>query len=125
MSENTVDFLYDIMMTVLFIAALTLFFVIHSASGDTLKLLKTSISDERAVYESHSDIDEYEVSGAEIIMSIYSGLTTDIEVDGTFIPKDTDAAVFNFSVISPWRKYKMIYDMDTHGEIVQIVYDSI
>lgn len=122
MNENTLDFLYNIAMIIIFITALSLFFILLPRSETTVALLKESMSRDKAIYESNSSVEEYTVSGAEIIGNIHLGLSTDIQVDSIYIPLDIDATSFDYSFISPESRYEVWNYIGLDGKLDWIVY---
>jgi len=123
MSENLSDFLFHAFMIAVFIAALTLFFVLSPASERVVSVLEGTINDNDAVIEVKEFDSEYmTVTGAEIIGDIISGIETDIYVDGTLIETTDNPFELDFSFINEYGTYREDIIIDSDGKVEEVHY---
>lgn len=108
MDENLADFLHDVIMVMVFISALSLFFVLNPASRNTVELIEGNINSDKDVMESKEYEKEYvTVTGADIIGNILNGLETDISVSGKQITVDESPYAIDYSSINKAGIYKV------------------
>lgn len=123
MSDNLSDFLFNAFMIAVFIAALTLFFVVSPASERVISVLEGTINDNDAVIEIEEfDNEHILVTGAEIIGNIISGIETDIYVDGTLIETTDNPFELDFSFINEYGTYREDIIIDSDGKVEEVHY---
>jgi hypothetical protein len=123
MSENLSDFLFNAFMIAVFIAALTLFFVVSPASERVISVLEGTINDNDAVIEIEEfDNEHILVTGAEIIGNIISGIETDIYIDGTLIETTDNPFELDFSFINEYGTYREVIIIDSDGKVEEVHY---
>lgn len=83
LDENISDFIFNVAMIMLFIAGLSIFFMLYPLSNKNNDLIRQNIGNGKEVMQvAASDAVPFKISGAELIGKIYSGLDYDIIVDG-------------------------------------------
>ena len=123
MDENLADFLHDVFMVMVFISALSLFFVLNPASRNTVELIEANINSDKDVMESKEFEKEYvTVTGADIIGNILNGLETDIYVSGKQITVDESPYAIDYSSISKTGQYKVIPYIGQDGLVKSVEY---
>lgn len=127
MGENLADFLFDVAMVFVFVMALSLFLRLNPLAKKNVDLLSASINMSTEILENKKYNMEYTtVTGADIIGNIVNGLETDIIVDSQYIPKDVNyfSDDFNFNIINKRGKYKVIKNINSHGIVESVKYES-
>lgn len=123
MSENLYDFLFESLMIVILITALSLFFAINARVKEANTVVKEQYLDDRAVYESNTEVvDTNYITGAELISQIYLGLEYDIEINGKYITSDINPHAFIYSIIDVKNYYMMLPRINTDGAIEYVSY---
>lgn len=123
MDENLADFLHDVFMVLVFITALSLFFVLNPASKNTVELIEGTINSDKDVMESKEYEKEYvTVTGADIIGNILSGLETDINVSGKYIAFDESPYAIDYSSINETGMYKVTPLIGHDGVVKSVEY---
>jgi hypothetical protein len=123
MDENLADFLHNVFMVLVFISALSLFFVLNPASRNTVELIEANINSDKDIMESKEYEKEYvTVTGADIIGNILNGLETDISVSGNRITVDESPYVIDYSSIDRTGTYKVIPLIGQDGFVKLVEY---
>ncbi|WP_066497527.1 hypothetical protein [Abyssisolibacter fermentans] len=130
MSENIASFLYRVSMYLLFIFAISFFLIMYRSSVTAIEVVKEDLNNDKALYESNFNFEDYHVIGADIISSIIIGLDKDIVVDGVLIRKDEkfndllkDEAL-NSLVTRPNDIYDVKNDINSNGLITRIIFSK-
>lgn len=135
MSENILSFLYRVSMYLLFIFAISFFLIMYRSSVTAIEVVKEDLNNDKALYESNFNFEDYHVIGADIISSIIIGLEKDIVVDGILIKKQdiidnafdkksVDQYLFQYSFIKPNNIYDVKNDINSNGLITRIIYSK-
>ena len=124
MDENIAGFIFDVVMVMFFITALSVFMFLNPASENTVKLLESTINKDKDVMESTEYKEKYiTVTGADIIANILNGLETNIMVDGNEIPVDEKPYAFDYSIIKETGIYKVTPRIGRDGLIYKVEYE--
>lgn len=84
------------------------------------------ISDNHGVfYKSVYEVDESNISTAELILSLYHGLDFDIQIDDTLISKveNLDRYIHQYSITN--KIYRRTYLYNGSGSITRVIYTPI
>ncbi|MFZ5988349.1 MAG: hypothetical protein ACOYWZ_14650 [Bacillota bacterium] len=137
MDENLMDFIFQVSVIFLFVAAISIFMMLNNNASLTLEIVKEGVNQERSISEGNYDNEGYYVSGAEIINSIHNGLEVNIVVNGFEINKDNYSTSYEeeidfrsnsndkadvYSKIDANTKYNVTYSFKENGEIDKIIY---
>lgn len=125
MNENLGDFLFDSFCVFIFITAISLFILMNNSTNENIKLVKSNLTQDKALYQSNIAPKDTTVNGSEIINKIYDGLDVDIIVNSYPISKTVDKFNFNYGIIDFKSQYKVSYNMDTNGKVISIVYTKL
>ncbi|MBC7958951.1 MAG: hypothetical protein H7X94_03705 [Vallitaleaceae bacterium] len=122
MNENLQEFLYDWAAIIVFILALSVFFVVLKSETETLQAVQTALISDPTVYESRETTSNNTLSGCSLLFSIHSGLESDIEIDGRLISKDTNADSFDYTIIDRSAVYSAVLSVGHDGKLTKVSY---
>lgn len=133
MDENIFKTISYAAVSFFLVAAISLFFTLYKNCEDTLSIVNKAMTDKGAVYQTEDICDDKTVYGAEIIGSIKNGSKTDIFIDSVCVfaytdentHTDTDANLFNYSLIDSLSLYAVKYILSPTGEIECIKYSKV
>ncbi len=122
------EFLYELIPIFLFCAAVTLLLFHFKSLSASYQCIKSSIANNEILYESSNLLDKQKymsddgkVSKKELLITLVSGLTYDVEIDGILYCKDTfDYESFNFTSLQ--ECYEKRYQYDKDGKIKEVCY---
>lgn len=125
MGENLTDFIFDVAMIAVFIAALSLFLLLNPASEKTVDLIESTINRDKDVMESREDVGEYTtVTGAEIIGNLVNGLETDIKIGSMNVDMENYKPYdFDYDKIDETGVYKVKRNIDPDGKVDLVIYE--
>ncbi|TCZ77233.1 hypothetical protein E0485_12310 [Paenibacillus albiflavus] len=109
----------------LFVGALTLYAILFIHVGQTVELTNTvRVEQDRNIHTTLVLPEDYRVSGAEILHSIYliSDLGIDIQVDTELFPHNLDIDSTDVSKINVFGFYKPVYERDGKGQLMKVTY---
>ncbi|MCX7772806.1 MAG: hypothetical protein N2376_06815 [Clostridia bacterium] len=122
MTENLAEFLFNALVLALFVLALVIFLLVFPNSEGNLQALTSTIHESRQLVQ-HQIEETYPTrTGGQLLFSLYQGLETDIIVDGTYLPKGSDAKMADYISIAPDAEYTEKWYMDTNGRVNLVVY---
>ncbi|MFA9463299.1 MAG: hypothetical protein ACERKN_03295 [Velocimicrobium sp.] len=112
------NFLIELAAIFLCCSALTLLFFHGTSLSKSYHLIKEFISSSDVFYETQGRVDgqkegveDNSIAKQDLIITLVSGLTYDIELDGDFYLKDSfDYAAIDCSVLADFYKKKYLYD---------------
>ena len=124
------EFLYELIPILLFCVAVTLLLFHFKSLFASYQCMKSSITCNEIFYESSNFLykksfasDDENISKKDLMITLVSGLTYDIELDDVFYDKDTfDYETFDFGGLADCYEKRYQYDKD--GQIKAICYSS-
>ncbi len=122
------EFLYELIPIFLFCVAVTLLLFHFKSLSASYQCMKYAITCNEIFYESSNSLykkrfasDEQNVLKKDLMITLVSGLTYDIELDNVLYDKDTfDYVTFDFGGLADC--YEKRYQYDTNGHIKVICY---
>jgi len=124
--ENSSTALINLTVAIsLFVGALTLYAILFIHVGQTVELTNTvRVEQDRNMHTTLAIPENYRVSGAEVLHSIYliSDLGIDIQVDTELFPHNLDIDRTDVSKIDVFGFYKPIYERDKKGQLMKVFY---
>lgn len=136
MDENLMDFIFQVSVIFLFVAAISIFMMLNNNASLTLEIVKEGVNQERSISEGNYDNEGYYVSGAEIINSIHNGLEVDITVvngvnselintnviEDFYTRTDLNDKADVYSKIDANARYHVTYTIDGNGVVKGVTY---
>lgn len=122
MEEGLTRLIFRVGVTVLFISALAVFLILFFKTQSVNRLIQDDLVNQKAITDKATGNEDEFVYGAQIISSIMNGLETDINVDGTEIPKTVDTSTFNYESIDAPSIYDLRYSIGNDGVIAEVIY---
>lgn len=105
-----------------FVIAISLFMIMNTTINANIKVVKNSLVEDKALYQSDFGAKELTASGASILSKIYNGLDVDLIIDGRVISKNTDGNSFDYSSLDNMATYGVKDNIDTTGKVTAITY---
>lgn len=125
MSENLSDFIFNLVVVMFFIVAVTLFFVMHDFSTDMLSFLRSEINNEKEVLQVRREDKEYSILGEELIAGIISGTVHDFYLDYAHYTVSNPLEFSYYSHIEIHASYSVKPKCDTDGNTICWEYKKV
>jgi len=126
MERSVTEFIWQMIILILFIGALSLFFLVNTSIRDTMSLVDSHISQDRNMTDASSEVSGAVMSdrvlGGSIILQISEGLEVPIVVDGFYYGLDS---MVELSAIEETATYRRSYAIDTEGKLYEIRYTKM
>lgn len=109
----------------LFVGALTMYTILFINVAQVVELTnKVTASQDRNVHTTLVIPEDYRVSGAEVLQSIYhiAQVGVDIQVDSKIFLHSLDMDNTDVSMINVFGFYKPVYERNVNGQLVKVVY---
>lgn len=109
----------------LFVGALTLYVILFVNVAQVVELTnKTTVSQDRNVHTTLAIPEDYRVSGAEVLQSIYhiGQIGVDIQVDSKVFSHSLDIDYTDVSMINVLGLYTPVHVRDANGQLLKVVY---
>lgn len=108
----------------IFCIAITFLFTCFNTYNNILYTAK-EIKKNDVIYEKYSDSGEAVVDKAELIVTLFSQLEYDIEIDGSLFSKKENLKESIYTFPIDHKKYLKSYKYDNNGNVTRIIYKGM
>lgn len=122
--ENVIKHMEQYVSVIAFIIAAALLLYQTNILLETIKINKVALSEE-VIYEQPYEIEEDNITYAELIATLFYDLEYDLQIDSQLISKYEQLDIHELIGHIPKTMFTRSYAYDNNGNIVRVIYQSI